>query len=247
MFQLFFTPEWFNGFDIIFEGIILVVALLIASYSYNIYKFSKENKFVYFSLAFVSIALGLLFKMFTHSVLYFSSLREVTAGVLMPITGGVVLFANILYRGAFFAEMFLILAAWLLIFFISQKSRDRLKKYHEVSQMALFVYLIFLVSFVANFQYVVFYLTSAVILSMTVLNYYKNYLNKNKNKNTFLVMVGFLFILASNIFFIFVFLYSGLYVVGEVFLLIGFLILLLTYRKIRKKARILWVIKEDLD
>jgi hypothetical protein len=239
MFQLFFTPEWFNGFDIIFEGIILVVALLIASYSYNIYKFSKENKFVYFSLAFVSIALGLLFKMFTHSVLYFSSLREVTAGVLMPITGGVVLFANILYRGAFFAEMFLILAAWLLIFFISQKSRDRLKKYHEVSQMALFVYLIFLVSFVANFQYVVFYLTSAVILSMTVLNYYKNYLNKNKNKNTFLVMVGFLFILASNIFFIFVFLYSGLYVVGEVFLLIGFLILLLTYRKIRKKARIL--------
>ena len=30
MYQLFYTPSWFNGFDLVFEGISLIVALFIA-------------------------------------------------------------------------------------------------------------------------------------------------------------------------------------------------------------------------
>jgi hypothetical protein len=126
------------------------------------------------------------------------------------------------------------LTALLLIFFIAQKSRERLRKLHEVSQMALFIYLIFLISFVANFNFVVFYLTSAVILGLIVVQYYKNYLNANKNKNTLNVMLGFLFVLIGNLFFVFVYIYNQLYVFGELFMLIGFLILLRTYQKIKR-------------
>ncbi len=235
MYRLFFTPEWFNGFDLVFETIGLVIALLIAFYSYKVFRFSKENKFAYFSLAFVLVALGLGFKMFTSSVLYFFPIRESVAIVLKPMLGGGLSFADLFYRAAFFLQMSTMLGAWLLIFFISQKSRERLKKYHEVSQIALFMYLILLISIVANFKYFIFYLTSAVILGMTVLNYYKNYLNSKKNKNAFRVMLSFLFILLSNIIFVFVFLYDKLYVVGEIVMLIGFLLLLATYRRIIKK------------
>ena len=236
MYQLFFTPEWFNGFDLAFEAIILIIALLIAAYSWKIYKFSQENKFAYFSIAFVTVALSFVFKIFTHSVLYFFPVREVTAAVLKPLTGSGLQFADLFYRSAFFAQMFLMLVALLLIFFVAQKSRDRLTKLYEVSQMALFVYLIFLISFIANFKYVVFYLTSTVILGLIVVQYYKNYLNANKNKNTFNVMLGFLFILIGNMFFVFVYLFNQLYVFGELFMLIGFLILLRTYRKIKRRS-----------
>ena len=101
--------------------------------------------------------------------------------------------------------------------------------------MALFVYLILLISIVANFKYFVFYLTTAVILGMTVLNYYKNYLNTDGNKNAYKVMLSFLFILIGNFFLIFVYLFDSFYVFGEVFMLVGFLLLLSAYSKVQKK------------
>lgn len=235
MYQLFFTPEWFNGFDLIFEGIGLIVALLIAAYSWRVYRISHENKFSYLSVAFLLLSVGLFFKMFTHGVLYFTPVRDSVMTVLKPTLGNHLKFSDLYYRGAFFIQMASMLGGWLLIFFVSQKSRSRLNKYYEVSQIALFLYLILLISFVANFSYFVFYLTSAVIIGLTVLNYYKNYLNTNRNRNAFKVMISFLFILLSNIFFVFVFLFDSFYVLGELFLLVGFLILLSVYSQIKRR------------
>jgi len=187
---------------------------------------------MYFSLAFLFVAISLLAKVFTSSLLYFTPIRDVAADVLRPIAGPRLSFSELYYRSAFFVQMVSMLGAWLLIFFISQKSRARLHKFYEVSQIALFIYLVLLISFVANFKYFVFYLTSSVLLGLIVLNYYKNYLNTNKNKYAWLVMFSFFFILIGNISFVFVFLMRGLYAVGEILLLLGFLMLLYTYRKI---------------
>ena len=176
--------------------------------------------------------MSLLAKVFTSSLLYFTPIRDVAADVLRPIAGPRLSFSELYYRSAFFVQMVSMLGAWLLIFFISQKSRARLHKFYEVSQIALFIYLVLLISFVANFKYFVFYLTSSVLLGLIVLNYYKNYLNTNKNKYAWLVMFSFFFILIGNISFVFVFLMRGLYAVGEILLLLGFLMLLYTYRKI---------------
>lgn len=235
MFRLFYTPEWFNGYDLLFEGIILIIALLIAGYSWRIYWLNKENKFAYFSLAFILVSMSLAFKMLSSSVLYSFPLRETAAQVLAPITGPGLRYTGLFYGAAFLLHMASMLGAWLLIFLVSQKSRSRLRKFHEVSQIALFVYLVLLISVVSNFKYFVFYLTASVLLGLIVLNYYKNYLNTGKNCNAFMVMLAFLFILAGNLFQVFVYLNNSLYVVGEVMLLVGFLILLYTYRKIIKK------------
>ena len=224
MFQLFSTPVWFNGWDIIFEVIGLLITFLIAAYSWRVYKINNENRFAYLSLAFILVSLGLLFKMFTSSIIYFTPIRDVAADVLRPVAGKGLSFSLIYYRAAFFLQMVSTLGAWLLMFFISQKPRSRLRKYYEVSQIALFAYLLGLISIISNFRYSAFYLTSTVLLALTVLNYYKNYLNTNRNKKALSVMVSFLFILFSNIAFVFVFFSSKLYVIGEVLMLIGFLI-----------------------
>lgn len=214
--------------------IILIVALLIAGYSWRVYRLNKENRYAYFSLAFLLIVVSLLMKVFTSTILYFTPIRDVAADVLRPLAGPRLRFSSLFYLSAFFLQMVSMLGAWLLIFFISQKPRARLKKFYEISQMALFVYLVLLISVVSNFKYFVFYLTSAVLLGLITLNYYQNYLN-NENPNTFRVMVAFLLILASNLLFVFVHLIRPLYALGEILLLLGFLLLLYTYSTITKQ------------
>ncbi len=232
MYRLFFTPEWFNGWDIAFDVVGLVVALLIAVYSWRIYSINKENRFIYFSLAFLLVALSFLAKSFTNGVLYFFPVREAVAEVLRPVAGAGLSLSDLYYRAGFFLQMVSMLGAWLLIFFISQKSRARLTKLYELSQIALFVYLVFLISIVSNFKYTVFYATSIVFLSLIVLNYYKSFIT-TRNSNTFRVMVAFLMILVGNIFFAFVFAVPAFYAVGEILTLVGFLQLLYTYQRIR--------------
>ena len=60
MYQLFFTPEWFRGFDLVFDLIGLVIALMVAAYCWRMYKMSDENKFAYFSFAFVLLAISII-------------------------------------------------------------------------------------------------------------------------------------------------------------------------------------------
>ena len=98
------------------------------------------------------------------------------------------------------------------------------------------MYLVLLISVVANFEYTVFYLTSAVLLALITLNYYKSYLN-NQNKNTFRVMLAFLLMLLANLFFVFVFAWEGFYFFGELVLLIGFLALLFTYTSVVARGK----------
>ena len=141
MFNLFSTPAWFNGIDLIFDSIVLVIALLIAGYSWKIYKTTSENKFGYFSLAFGLISLSFIFKLITYGVLYSDFLQVAADNVVKPLTQGNNLYNDLLYRLGFFIQMSSMLGAWLLIFLISQKSRDRLRRFHELSQIGLFVYL----------------------------------------------------------------------------------------------------------
>jgi hypothetical protein len=235
MYQLFNTPAWFNGWDLVFDGIGLLVALFIAMYSWRIYKINKENRFGYFAFAFILVTLGFLFKIFTSGVVYYTPVRDTVLNVLRPAVGEHLSLTYLYYRAGFFLQMIALLGAWLLIFFVSQKPRQRLQRFDEVTQIALYIYFVFLISVVSNFEYYVFYLTSSVLLGLIILNYYKNYLNTNKNKKAYLVMLSFLFVLIGNLFFIFVFLFKDLYVIGEMFQLIGFLILLYTYHKIIKR------------
>lgn len=234
MFRPYYTPVWFNGWDIVFEGIIVLIAVLIAAYSWKAYKLNQENRFAYFSFALILIASGYGLKIITDALLYFTSARDVALETLRPLAGVHLEFTPLLYRSGFFLQMVPVLGALLLIFFVSQKPRDRLHKYYELSQIALFAYLILLISVVSNFKYFVFYLTSAVLLGLITLNYYKNYLNSNRNQNAFRVMTAFLIMLFANIFFIFVFLVEEFYALAEVLLLLGFLVLLYTYYKITK-------------
>ncbi len=235
MFALFTTPSWFNGLDLIFDAVALVIALLIAGYSWRVYKISSENKFKYFSFAFVLISCAFVFKLITFGVLYFHPLRETAHQVLLPVTQSRVSIMDLFYRGGFFLEMASFLGAFLLLFLVSQKSRARLHRFHELAQIGLFVYLVGLIAVLATFKYFVFPLTMTVLISLIVLNYYKNYLNSDRNSNSYLVMIAFMFLLLAQLFFTFLFVSDVFYFFGEAFLLLGFLLILYVYRLVTTK------------
>ncbi|MFH1276068.1 MAG: hypothetical protein ABIH82_03075 [Candidatus Woesearchaeota archaeon] len=231
---MFLTADWFNGIDLIFELVGFMVALLIAGYSLKSYKISGEKRFQYFSLAFILISLSLFMKVITSSAVYFEQARMVADVLIRPALGSGREYSTLFYNAGFFLEMASMLGGWLLLFFVSQKARGRLRKYYELSQMGLFVYLVLLISWIANFKNVAFYLTGTVLLSLIVLNYYKNYLN-NGNKNTLLVMNSFVLMFIGNLLFVFMTVIPLLYVLGQIFLLMGFILLLYTYMKVRRK------------
>ena len=148
MFRLFLTPEWFEGVDLIFNAVSLMVAMLIAGYSWKVYRISKENRFSYFSLAFVMVSFSLLMNIITQGLNYYTPWRDTAAAILVPIVGAAsrgASYSELFYRSGFFLSMVGMLGAWLLIFFISQKRTGRLKRYYDVSQISLFVYLILLI------------------------------------------------------------------------------------------------------
>ncbi len=235
MFNLFATPEWFNQLDILYGIISLVIALLITSYSWKVYKLSSDRRFAYFSIAFALVSFAYLCKLITYGNVYFHPVRTITGDILHPLAhqGGETA-RNLFYRAGFFLQMTSMLGAWLLVFLISQKSRDRLKQFHEMSQIVLFIYLVTLIGLISTFNYAVFFLTSLILLALIVLNYYRNFLNTGK-KNAYLVMSSFFLIMFAQLLFIFVQYWDALYFVGQTLMLVAFLIILGVYRKVTKK------------
>ena len=58
MAQLYFVPEWFFGYNIFLEIIFFLITMVVASYSFKVYRASSERNSKLFSLAFILIALS---------------------------------------------------------------------------------------------------------------------------------------------------------------------------------------------
>ena len=239
MFTLFQTPQWFAGFDLLFDTITLLIALLITAYSYKLYKLSDENKFFYFSVAFALMSVGFLFKLGTYLTIYSPASQYAAAVTIVKVTnshGIGSIFRNLLYRAGYFVQMASMLGSWLLLFFVSQKGRDRLNKMHERSQILLSIYLITLIAVVSTFEYRIFYLTSLVLLALIVLHLYENH-RLRRSQNSKKVLLAFLLLLAAQISFAFIFIVPELYIVGELLTLAGFGTIAATYIAIQQKTK----------
>ena len=239
MFTLFETPNWFAGFDLVLDTIALLVTILISSYGYKLFKISDDKKFAYFSLAFALMSIGFLFKLITYMVVYSSSTRHVAAVTIITVTGmsdvGISL-RDLMYRTGFFIQMAATLGSLLLLYLLSQRSRDRLKKFHEVSQIGLSLYFVLLISIVSTFKYFIFYLTSIVLLALIVLHYYQNYLRK-KSKSSKQVFIGFCFLLAAQPFFVFIFAANWFYFIAEVLTLVSFAMIAKVYIQVNAQQK----------
>src|SRR3989338_9839639 len=75
-----FSPEWFYGFDSVIELIAIVVSVLLVYYSYKCFKLTKENKYLYFSTAFLSLTFGFIAKITGTLAIYKPTITRTALG-----------------------------------------------------------------------------------------------------------------------------------------------------------------------
>src|SRR3989338_4967737 len=65
-----FGPKWFYGFDSTIELIAIIVCVLLVYYSYRCFKLTKENQYLYFSTAFLSLTFAFIAKIIGSLAVY---------------------------------------------------------------------------------------------------------------------------------------------------------------------------------
>ena len=223
-----FSPEWFYGFDSVIESIAIIVSVLLVYYSHKCFKLTKENKYLYFSTAFLSLTFAFIAKIIGTLTIYKPTITRSALGISIHQT-----FTSVTPSGinalAFIVYIFFILVGFMILFLII--SRLTWKNQRVI---ALLVYFVFLATWISIVHYQLFYVTSFVLLLLITYSYYRNYREIKSEKAKF-VFIAFSIILVSQAFFVFS-IYSGIiYVLAELVQLLGFVYLLIPFILIFKK------------
>jgi hypothetical protein len=226
MVETFFQLGRIYGIDSLIEFLSVIVAFIISYQSYRIYKLIKNKEFRSFSLAFALIAIAFIFKILSNFTIYHyveisdyhTTLRIISQFKYIELIN---------FLSVIFYRLFVLLGL-LILFFITTKTI-------KASKIFLFIYLGLLVIALSIYFPFIFYLTLVFILIFLTTYFYKNY-QETKSNNSLLVFIGFLFFSISKLILIF----SSnpiLYLLGEIFLFLGFVSLLINQIKIKNEQK----------
>lgn len=238
MVSVVFTPRWFHGVDCVFECVAVLVALLIAFYSYKLYTYTKTSSHKYFSVSFLAIALAFISKIVTNL-----SLLPSTVGVLPSESVGAFFYGHhrmvlehFLYVGGFFSYRLLMLLGLLGVYFVIHR--------YQAKKMVMFgAYMITMLTLATTFSiwaYPIFYVTAALLLLFIAQFYYDVYYGKRghkKNANVKALLAAFAVIMLAQVTFMLVIAHLYFYVAAEALQLVGFLMLLYVYYKLVIKKK----------
>jgi len=223
-----FGPKWFYGFDSIIELIAIITCVLLVYYSYRCYKLTSENRYLYFSVAFLALTLSFIAKVIATLAIYLPILRisiigNMIRGVSTAIT------VNRLNALLFLLYIFFMMLGFMMLFLIVSKLTWEHKRV-----MALLVYFVFVATWLGAIHYQLFYFTTFAILCLVTYSYFRNY-STVKSKNALIVSIAFAILLFSQAFFVFIIYSRPVYVIAEILQLLGFVCLLIPFILIFKK------------
>ncbi|MCK4670031.1 MAG: hypothetical protein KAT43_02415 [Nanoarchaeota archaeon] len=227
MLRFLYSPVWFYNIDSIFEFVTVIIAILVAVYSYKCYKLSGDKKYKWFSMSFAAIGLGFLAKILTNFTLYHEVVKTKAIGLIIITSRFIQKDVFFISTTTFFYH-FLILLGLLGIYLILYKT------FKQKQDIFILSFLIFISTIGSHYRYQVFHVTAIVLLFFIFRKFYQNY-KKKLTKNTFYVAMAFCLLLISQILFLFLGLDVQLYVLGEVIQVVGFVLLLVAYITIFRK------------
>jgi len=222
--KIVLTPDWFLGKDVLIDAFSFIVLFIFSFLCFKNYKLKKNKKFIYLGGGFALIALAQLATIMTKLVLYYDSTLTRTIGEII-VTYHVVKSVDIFYHLGFFFYRFLTLLGFYIIYKLPIKKRD-----FEDFFLALFF--ITLLSILSKDKFHLFYLTALVLLILITKKYCLVY-DKNKSKNTMILIFAFALLALSNI----IFTFSGLsemYVTANFLELVSYITLLILIMRILK-------------
>ncbi|MGV8086123.1 MAG: hypothetical protein ACP5N1_00695 [Candidatus Woesearchaeota archaeon] len=209
--NLFITPTWFFGYDIILEVLFAIITLLVCGYAWKIYKITNENQLRLFSWAFLFIGLSYI----AQSILNFLILMKLDDYVC-----GVINLQSVYHLNLFgiYLHAILFLIGLLIMAYISLKI-DNAKAF------MLLLIIIFASLYFSPYKTFTLYLLSSILLIFTSYHYLIAYMN-NRKTTTLMVLMAMILLFIGNISFILATNKASYYVIGHMLEFLAYILVL---------------------
>ncbi|MEM4336578.1 MAG: hypothetical protein QXG86_01070 [Candidatus Woesearchaeota archaeon] len=199
----FFTFNIMSTFLYIFS---FIVSALICSFSYKAYKITKEKKFRNFLFAFGFITLSFVTQTITNIFVYINLKSGLDISYF--VNKGFIIYA------------FLTIVGFFILAVMSLKIKDI--KMISLLASIIFIFIIYSKAFIVAFRVV-----TLLLLTFITFTFYKNYYEK-KTGNSMLVFFSFLLMTISQFFYIGGRFNEIIFIIGNAFLFIGYVLLFVT-------------------
>ena len=223
MIRVILSPSWFLAPDLIIEIFSFLVLLSFAIIGFKYYRISKNKKFAWLSFAFLLIGLGELSKIFMNLGLYYQFPVTYQVGKII-IQSQIVESLDVVYYTGFFLHRFLVLLGFYLIYYTVKKSKS-------AWEHLLILYFIIISAILTTNASYIFNITLALLLTIIYINYQSIY-RETKARNTQILSIGFLILIASHLMFIFSRLSPVIYIIGDFLQLLAYIVFLYVIIKI---------------
>ena len=258
--------EWFHGIDMIIDVFSMIVLLLLALNIYRFYKLKikagliqtadvksadfpklvyEEKRYKLFIASFALLSISFLFKLFTYLVIQYTAIETADIGV-MTITYQTVRSSDFtIFWGFFFFRVLSLLSFYLLYLAYTRKEMKLTPENPGKSGITLrnsfgmmfVLYLLLLAGYYSQSVFYVYYTTCFFLLFIITESVYEIY-SVNRNFNTFLLAASFGTIMLSQGVFLFLKMYSVMYVLSEIIQLMGYLMLFITFFRITHPEKV---------
>ena len=212
-------PQWFFGFDIGMEILFAIITCLVAVFAFKINKVTKERKIWLLGVAFLLMGLSYIFLgviNYWFAQIASEQFREVSIGEIQTV--GIV---------GVYLYMILFTSGLVTLGYLTAGMKKG-KTYYLLFGLSL---LVIASSF---YKLITFRILAVFLLSFIAYQYFDDYL-KNKNKKEFWILLSFTILFLSSVCFIFSPVYYPAYIVGHLFELLAYIIMLVVLIKTVKK------------
>ena len=207
----FLVPNWFLGFDILFELFFAIITLLVAYYSFKVFKLTRSRQPKLFGTAFALMSIGFFIQL-SMNALFFFFFRHWT---FTPRELGILLY---IYSFLIYGYTMLVITGLTALVYTTIKIQDK-RILFLIGGLGL-IALLFSIH-----KLLVFYVISTFLTFFIV----KYYIHDQGNKNTKSrrVLFGFIAILIADILFLFSMNWAIFYVLGHIAKFAGYIIILI--------------------
>lgn len=204
-------PRWFFGIDVIFYVVALLIGLATAYYAYKVYAITGKKQHLYLFMGFVILSIGFLSLVLTSS--YISVLALNPEFVIYNTTFDIMDFGFIMYY---------LISVVAYVFF----NLMYLPEQKKTSIFGILPWWFVIFPF--------FHLFSVLLLAFPIFKSFVNW-NQNRSRSSFAVFVAFGCIGLFHLLSFMTFSKAMFYVLANVFLILGFLSLLLVLFRVSRR------------
>ena len=198
--NIFITPQWFFGYDVLLELSFAVITMLVSFYAWKIYKVSEERNLRLFSMAFLFISISYI----VQSILNFVILERLDDDIAGIINLQSVYLLNLF---GIYMHAILFLIGLLILTYVALKI-------YSLRTFVLLSLLVFGSLYFSPYKTFMLFLISSILLGFIVYYYLTNYWN-NRKATSFIVLIAMVLLFVGYIQFLFATDNSIYYVIGH--------------------------------